>query len=86
MSNIEAFVDADKAATFLSLTRRRVLELARAGCIPAHPIGTGKRKTWRFRLSEIAEATSTVERPLTPTLKEVSSMRQSRGNRIGGTR
>jgi hypothetical protein len=53
---IEPFVDADRAAEFLVITRRRVLEIARAGEIPAHPIGHGKRKTWRFRLSELAEA------------------------------
>jgi hypothetical protein len=55
-SNIEPFVAADMAAKFLCLTRRRVLEMARAGEIPAHPIGRGKRKQWRFRLSELVEA------------------------------
>jgi hypothetical protein len=30
--------------------------LARAGAIPAHSIGEGKRKMWRFWLSELAEA------------------------------
>ena len=52
----ERFVDADEAATFLSITRRRILDLARAGCLPAHPIGNGARRVWRFRLSEIAAA------------------------------
>ena len=52
----EAFVDADEAATFLSLTRRRVLDLARARKLPGHPIGDGARRMWRFRLSEIAAA------------------------------
>jgi hypothetical protein len=52
----ERFVDADAAAEFLSLTRRRVLELARARKLPAHPIGDGARRVWRFRLSEIAAA------------------------------
>jgi hypothetical protein len=28
--------------------------MARKGEIPAHPLGLGRRKTWRFRLSEIA--------------------------------
>ena len=51
---LERFVDADEAATFLSLTRRRILELARAGKLPAHPIGDGARRVWRFRLSELA--------------------------------
>ncbi|MGD1078382.1 MAG: helix-turn-helix domain-containing protein [Candidatus Sulfotelmatobacter sp.] len=58
---IEPFVDANRAADFLLITRRHLLELARAGEIPAHPIGAGKRKTWRFRLSEIADAISTDE-------------------------
>jgi excisionase family DNA binding protein len=53
---LESFVDADEAAKFLSLTRRRVLDLARAGQLPAHPIGDGARRVWRFRLSEIASA------------------------------
>ena len=50
----EAFVDADKAADFLHVRRRRILELARAREIPAYPLGHGKRRVWRFRLSELA--------------------------------
>ena len=50
---LERFVDADEAGKFLSLTRRRILELARAGELPAHPLGSGGRKTWRFLLSEL---------------------------------
>ena len=55
-TDIEPFVDANRASEFLAITRRRVLEMARAGEIPAHAIGEGKRKMWRFRLSELAEA------------------------------
>jgi excisionase family DNA binding protein len=55
---LEPFVDADEAAAFLSLTRRRILELARAGKLPGHPIGDGARRVWRFRLSEVAAAVS----------------------------
>jgi len=51
---LEAFVDADEAGKFLSLNRRRILELARAGKLPGHPIGEGARRVWRFRLSELA--------------------------------
>jgi hypothetical protein len=51
---LEGFVDADEAGKFLSLNRRRILELARAGKLPGHPIGDGARRVWRFRLSEIA--------------------------------
>jgi len=52
----EPFVDAVRAGEFLSLRPRRVLELAREGAIPAHPLGEGVRRVWRFRLSELASA------------------------------
>ncbi len=58
MKDLEPFVDADAAANFLSVTRRRILEMARASEIPAYPIGHGERKMWRFRLSELAAAIS----------------------------
>jgi len=48
----EPFVDEHHVAQFLSLTPRRVLEMARNSELPAHPIGN-LRKTWRFRISEI---------------------------------
>ena len=54
--NPEPFVDADQAGIFLRLERRRVLQLARQGKLPAYPIGDGLRKIWRFRLSELAAA------------------------------
>jgi excisionase family DNA binding protein len=53
---LEGFVDADEAAKFLSLNRRRVLDLTRAGQLPGYPLGNGARRVWRFRLSEIAAA------------------------------
>ena len=55
-ARLEPFVDADEAAEFLRLHRRRVLQLARRGKLPAYPIGGGPRKVWRFRLSELAAA------------------------------
>jgi len=51
----EPFVSTDEAAQFLSVRRRYLLELARRGIAGACPLGTGsKRKTWVFRLSELA--------------------------------
>jgi excisionase family DNA binding protein len=52
----EPFVDADAVAAFLSIKRRQVLELARSGRIPAHPLLGSRRKVWRFRLSEVDAA------------------------------
>jgi hypothetical protein len=59
---LERFVDADEAGKFLSLNRRRILELARAGKLPGHPIGDGARRVWRFRLSELAAAVAQTEK------------------------
>jgi hypothetical protein len=61
--SLEGFVDADEAGKFLSLNRRRILELARVGKLTGHPIGDGARRVWRFRLSEIADAVSSKEKP-----------------------
>ena len=57
---IEPFVTAEKAAEFLSLRPRRVLQLARAGALPAYPLGSGRRRVWRFRLSEIGVRRGTI--------------------------
>jgi len=56
---LEGFVDAARAAAFLAVKPRWLLELARAGKIPAHPLGDGKRRVWRFRLSELAHSMGT---------------------------
>src|SRR5947199_7195657 len=41
--------------TLFRSNRRRILELARGGKLPGHPIGDGARRVWRFRLSELAD-------------------------------
>ena len=53
----EPFVSAQEAAKFVGISRRFLTELARRGIAGAYPIGTGDlRKTWVFRLSELAAA------------------------------
>jgi len=53
----ESFVDVSTAAEFLSITNRRVLELTRAGKLPAHPLDpNSQKKQWRYRLSELSSA------------------------------
>jgi hypothetical protein len=52
----EPFVSAQEAAKFVGISRRFLIELARRGISGAYPIGTGElRKTWVFRLSELAD-------------------------------
>jgi hypothetical protein len=54
---LEPFVSADEAARFLSVKRRHLLALARIGLAGAYPLGTGtQRRTWVFRLSELAHS------------------------------
>ena len=54
---LEPFVSAEEAANFLAVNRRYLLALARKGIAGAYSLGTGmKRKTWVFRLSELASS------------------------------
>lgn len=53
LATLESFVDAECAARFLAVTRKTLLHLARSGRVPAHGIGQGRKKMWRFRLSEL---------------------------------
>ena len=50
----EPFVDAERAANFLAMSRKTLLAKSRNGHLPGHPIGNGPRKIWRFRLSELS--------------------------------
>jgi len=50
----EPFVNAERAAQFLDMPRKTLLGLARRGKLPAHGLpGKGRKKSWRFRISEL---------------------------------
>ena len=40
----EPFVDAERAAAFVAMPRKTLLDLARKGVAPGHPVGHGMRK------------------------------------------
>lgn len=50
---LEPYVGPEEAAGFLELNRLKVIRMARSGILPAHPLGTGKRRQWRFKISEL---------------------------------
>ena len=50
---LESYVSPDEAATFLKTNRIKIIRMARSGALPAHPLGTGRRRQWRFKLSEL---------------------------------
>jgi hypothetical protein len=52
-SSPEPFVDAAAGAEFLKINPRTLQRLARQQRVPAYPLGSGRRKTWRFLLSEL---------------------------------
>jgi excisionase family DNA binding protein len=43
------------AAEFLGLEEKTITRWARQGYLPAHPLGEGKRKFWRFLEAELTE-------------------------------
>lgn len=85
MSENEPFVDPNRAAEFLSITRRRVLEMARAGEIPAHAIGEASGRCGASACRSLRKRLSPKSQPLTRA-RAVSSTPAVPGNRIGGTR
>lgn len=52
-SPLEPFVGAMEAGKFVQLHPATLQRLAREGSLPAHPVGNGLRRHWRFRLSEL---------------------------------
>jgi excisionase family DNA binding protein len=52
-SVLEAYVSPEEAARFLKTSRLSVIRMARSGLVPAYPLRAGKRRQWRFKLSEL---------------------------------
>ncbi len=48
-------LDAQEAASVLKMNSRTLVRWARCGYVPAHPLGEGKRRIWRFFESELLE-------------------------------
>ena len=59
MSNVgmrvDPLLDAKEAASVLKMNSRTLVRWARCGYVPAHPLGEGKRRLWRFFESELLE-------------------------------
>ena len=53
LDSLEPYVDPEQAAAFLKTNRLKIIRMARLGFLPAHPLGSGKRRQWRFKLSEL---------------------------------
>jgi excisionase family DNA binding protein len=50
---LEQYVSPEEAAAFLKVNRLKIIRMARSGSVPAHPLTSGKRRQWRFKLSEL---------------------------------
>jgi hypothetical protein len=48
-------LDAHEAAAILRMDSRTLVRWARLGQVPAHPMGEGKRKLWRFLEQELLD-------------------------------
>lgn len=54
-SRTSRMMDPKEAAEYLRLEARLVKDWARKGYIPAHPLGEGKRRIWRFLEHELVD-------------------------------
>ena len=48
-------LDATEAAAIIRMDSRTLIRWARLGYVPAHPLGEGKRRLWRFIEAELLE-------------------------------
>ena len=48
-------LDSKEAAAVLKMNDRTLVRWARCGYVPAHPLGEGKRRLWRFFEAELLE-------------------------------
>jgi len=48
-------LDATEAAAIMRMDSRTLIRWARLGYVPAHPLGEGKRRLWRFIEEEILD-------------------------------
>lgn len=48
-------LDPQEAAQILRMDSRTLVRWARLGQVPAHPMGEGKRKLWRFLEHELVD-------------------------------
>lgn len=61
-----------EAAAVLHMDHRTLVRWARAGYVPAHPLGEGQRRLWRFFGSELIEWVKSQSRASRPAEKEAA--------------
>ncbi len=70
--NGKHFLNADEAADVLRMDSRTLVRWARLGQVPAHPLGEGKRRLWRFieteLISWLAERGTPLKKPVANTM------------------
>jgi predicted site-specific integrase-resolvase len=80
MANL--LLNAEEAAQILRMDRRTLIVWARLGYVPAHPLGEGKRKSWRFLERELLDWVEAQEskkkRPPTSTMEVAIGARAGR--------
>lgn len=80
----EHFVDAAQASRFLHCSRKHLLRLSSLRLVPAHPLpGLGRRRTWRYLLSELRSAMLDLSSNCGPNHHDGRTIK-SGGSRKGG--
>jgi Helix-turn-helix domain len=52
---VHSLLNAQEATEILRMDTRTIIRWARLGYLPAHPLGEGKRKIWRFLEHELLQ-------------------------------
>ncbi len=75
--NDRRVLDPLEAAALIRVEARTLIRWARFGYVPAHPLGEGKRKFWRFFEDELLEwlhgQSSGRRRPVTRSIEKATS-------------
>jgi len=70
----EPFVDADAVAAFICEPLKNVGKLTRAGKLTAYPLSGHVRRTYKYRLSEVAADITKLRRPsVTPASESMKT-------------
>jgi excisionase family DNA binding protein len=51
----EGYVGVDEVAVYLSVSKGHVRKMVQRGMLPAKQVGFGKKRYWRFKMSEIRQ-------------------------------
>ena len=84
MKEFEPFVDADRAAEFLSIDRETIIRWARKGTIPGHPLGAADAEYGVFGTQNYPPGPGPKYNPVTVRARKGNHETSTQGNHAVG--